>query len=107
MVFAFFNSKGLIYQHYAPCGAEIIMAYLIEVLSKFLKLLRQKRCDLHTKGCILHWDNSPLRTTTATAAFQKEKGMPHPAYSPDLALTVSHSKGVAGRHHQWRQHHQS
>ena len=81
MVFAFFDSAGLIYQHYAPLGSKINSDYLIEVLGKFLKVFRRKRGPMDAAEWILHWDNSPLHTAWSTAVFLASKGirtLPHP-----------------------------
>ena len=87
MVFAFFDSAGLIYQHYAPLGSKINSDYLIEVLGKFLKTFKKKRGPKAAEDWFLHWDNSPLHTAWVTAAFLAKKGirtLEHPPYSPDL-----------------------
>ena len=76
MVFAFFDTSGLIYQHYAKPGAKINAKYLIEVLDNFLGALRRKQAPMAlSKDWILHWDNSPLHTACATKEFLQKKGI--------------------------------
>ncbi len=37
MVLAFFDSKGLVYTHYAPRGTTVNAKYIVDALCKFLK----------------------------------------------------------------------
>ncbi len=46
MVFAFFDSSGLIYTHIAPRSTTINGIYVVDVLSKFWKNLLLKRPEM-------------------------------------------------------------
>jgi hypothetical protein len=46
MVFAFFDSRGLIYMHIAPRSATINAPYVVDVLGKFWRSLRLKRPEM-------------------------------------------------------------
>jgi hypothetical protein len=46
MVFAFFDSRGLIHTHIASRSATINAPYVVDVLGKFWRSLRLKRPEL-------------------------------------------------------------
>jgi hypothetical protein len=43
MLFAFFNSKGMIYSHIVPKGSAVNKKYIANALGNFLKQLKKKR----------------------------------------------------------------
>jgi hypothetical protein len=43
MVLAFFDSKGLIYTNFVPKARTVTAAYIIEALTHFLKVFKEKR----------------------------------------------------------------
>jgi hypothetical protein len=43
MVLAFFDSKGLIYMNFMPRGRTVTASYIIETLTRFLRVLKDKR----------------------------------------------------------------
>jgi len=57
IVLAFFYSKGLIHTSYLPRGQTVNTTYIIEALSKFLKIFRKKRPIMASQNWFLHWDN--------------------------------------------------
>ena len=88
MVFAFFDSRGLIYTHIAARSATINAPYVVDVLGKFLKQLRLKRPEMVEQEWFLHWDNAPVHTAAVVQnwlAARAIRVLPHPPYSPDLA----------------------
>lgn len=88
MLVAFFDIKGMIYQHWVPKAQTINSAYYIEVISKFLDHLRKKRPEKLEAGWILHQDNARPHTSRETMEFFAKKKinvLPHAPYSPDLA----------------------
>jgi histone-lysine N-methyltransferase SETMAR len=88
MLIAFFDFKGMIYTHYVPQGRNINSEYYIDVLSTFLKHLRQKRPEKLRQGWRLHQDNARPHTSKITMKFLEAKGIEtlfHAPYSPDLA----------------------
>lgn len=88
MLTCFFDSKGLIYQHWVPSKQTINAEYFKGVLGKFLEHLRKKRPDLIISGYLLHMDNARPHTARVTQEFLTKKGiklLDHPPYSPDLS----------------------
>ena len=89
MVIAFFNFRGVIYEHYVPKGMTMNANYTIKLLSIFLKQLHRKRPHLVSSGSwFFHWDNAPVNTARITKEMLSKKGislLEHPPYSPDLA----------------------
>ena len=85
---AFFDFEGLIYQHFVPPKQTINSVYYIEVLSKFLKHLNEKRPDKVKNGWLFHQDNARPHVSRATMEFmakRKIKLFEHAPFSPDLA----------------------
>lgn len=88
MFLAFFDSKGMVYQHYVSSGTTINSAYYCEVLAKFLHHLREKRPEKIRDGWLLHQDNARPHTSKETSEFMAKKHInlfEHAPYSPDLA----------------------
>ena len=54
MIFAFFDSDGSIYEHFAPVGAIINSNYVTEVLWRFLPVFKQKRPQMAAGEWFLH-----------------------------------------------------
>ena len=88
MVLCFFDNEGLIYTNVVPKGTMVNAAYIIDVLGRFLKKMREKRPTKLDQGFIFHWDNAPVHTASSVQEFLAKKNvelLQHPAYSPDLA----------------------
>lgn len=88
MLIAFFDFKGMIYQHYLPKGQTINSVYYMKVLTNFLVHLRKKRPEKLIDGWLLHQDNARPHVSKATMEFMTKKRinlLPHAPYSPDLA----------------------
>jgi histone-lysine N-methyltransferase SETMAR len=88
MLIAFFDSEGMIYQHYVPPKQTVNSAYYISVLTTFLSHLRRKRPAKIVHGWILHHDNARPHTSRETTEFLMSKSIEtlyHAPYSPDLA----------------------
>lgn len=88
MVISFFDCRGMVYQNYVSPGTKVNADYIVDIMGKFLRVLRRKRPDLIERGWFLHWDNAPVHTAKATMDFLDGKGvkvLPHAPYSPDLA----------------------
>ena len=54
MVFAFFDSRGMIYTRYAPIGKKVNAAYIVEVLGAFYKMFKRKRPELAEREWFFH-----------------------------------------------------
>jgi hypothetical protein len=89
MVFAFFDSRSLIYTHIASRSATINAPYVVDVLGKFWRSLRLKRPELLSQQWFFHWDNAPVHTAALVSDWIDAHGvqqLEHPPYSPDLEL---------------------
>ncbi len=90
MLIAFFDRKGMIYQHIVPHTipkTTVNSEYYIKVLKKLREHVQRKRPEI-SKSFILHQDNAPAHTSSLTRAFLdkwKIEVLGHPPYSPDLA----------------------
>lgn len=90
MLIAFFDRKGMIYQHIVPTTiprTTVNTEYYIKVLKKLREHVQRKRPEI-ANSFILHQDNAPPHTSILTRAFLdkwKIEVLEHPAYSPDLA----------------------
>jgi histone-lysine N-methyltransferase SETMAR len=88
MVFAFFDSRGLIYTHIASRSATFNAPYVVDVLGKFWRSLRVKRPELLSQQWFFHWDNALVHTPALVSDWFDAHGvqrLEHPPYSPDLA----------------------
>lgn len=88
MLVAFFDFKGMIYQHYVPPGTTINSAYYCKVLTQFLRHLQTKRPEKIRDGWLFHQDNARPHTSRETTQFMEAKSIKtlyHAPYSPDLA----------------------
>ena len=88
MVLVFFDCRGIIYTRYAPVSYKVDAAYIIDVMSAFLKSLKKKRPELTEKDWIFHWDNAPVHKAKVVKTFLEKKYvklLDHPLYLPDLA----------------------
>ncbi len=88
MVFAFFDSRGLIYTHIASRSATINAPYVVDVLGKLWWSLRLKRPELLSQQWFFHWDNMPEHTVALVSDWFDAHGvqrLEHPPYSPDQA----------------------
>ena len=80
MLLAFFYSKGIVHNEYAPDGQTINKDLYMEVLRRLRESVRRKRTEKWRDGdWILHHDNAPAHTSHLVQQLQQ------PPYSPDLA----------------------
>jgi histone-lysine N-methyltransferase SETMAR len=90
MLTLFWDYKGPILQHYMPRGLTINSKSYCDLLQNHLKpAVRSKRRGMLSSGVLLQHDNVHLHTAHATAKKITDlhlECIPHPAYSPDLAL---------------------
>jgi [histone H3]-lysine36 N-dimethyltransferase SETMAR len=75
MVMAFFDSKGLIYTHYVPKGTSVNANYIVGVLGRFLKALKQKRPIMAAADWWFHWDNAPVHTAANVQEWMAAKNI--------------------------------
>jgi hypothetical protein len=86
MVLAF-DSKGHICTNFVPRGRTVTDAYIIEALTHFLRVLKEKRLTMTARNWWLQWDNTPVHTAAvvtnwmAARRFQIIKNL---LYSLDL-----------------------
>ena len=86
----FFDCIGMIYMHWVPTGQTVNNEYYVEVLRESRKRFCQKRPALFKLG---QWhfqqDNAPVHNCIIVTDYLTKMGIktvPHPPYSPDLAL---------------------
>ena len=86
----FFDSTGMIYMHWVPTRQTVNNEYYVEVLREFRKRFRRKRPALFKLGqWYFHQDNAPVHNSILVTNYLTKMGIkavPHPPYSPDLAL---------------------
>ena len=77
-------------QHWVPTGQTVNKEYYVEVLREFRKRFRRKRPALFKSGqWHFHQDNTPVHISIFVTDYLTKMGIktvPHPPYSPDLAL---------------------
>ena len=103
MLITFFDSQGMVYQHFVPPGQKINATYYCHVLTQMRKHVWRKRPGKHV---ILHHDNASSHTAKMTKDLVASFGwevLEHPPYSPDLApndfyLFPKLKKLLRGRH---------
>ena len=90
LMIPFFDSTGMIYMHWVPTGQTVNKDYYVEVLREFRKRFRRKRPALFKSGqWHFHQDNAPVDNSILVTDYLAKMGIktvPHPPYSPDLAL---------------------
>ena len=82
----------MIYIHLVPTQQRVKKEYYVEVLREFSKRFRRKGLALFKSGqWHFHQDNAPVHNSiliTDTLTKMGIKTVPHPPYSPDLALLI-------------------
>ena len=97
MASVFWEKRGVIHVDFLPRGATINSEYYCRVLSDVHMRLRKKKSPgLITKGVVFLQDNARAHTAHCTKCTLQQlgwEGLPHPPYSPDLALSGFHLFG--------------
>ncbi|GBP33922.1 Histone-lysine N-methyltransferase SETMAR [Eumeta japonica] len=89
MATVFWDARGVIHIDYLEKGKTITGEYYSKLLDRFDVDLTQKRPHLAKKKVLFHQDNARVHTCLVTMAKIHElryELLPHPAYSPELAL---------------------
>jgi histone-lysine N-methyltransferase SETMAR len=90
MLFVFFDIRGIVHREFVPQCQTVNKKFYCEVLRRLRENIRRKRSDLwRAKNWILHDDNAPCHRALLVREFLAKRNMlslPHPPYSPDLAL---------------------
>ena len=90
LMIPFFDSTGMIYVHWVSTGQTVNKEYYVEVLREFRERFRRKRPALFKSGqWYFHQDNAPVHNSILVTDCLTKMGIktvPHPPYSPDLAL---------------------
>jgi len=85
----FWNARGIFHIDYLSSKQTINGDYYAALLDRFNNILKKKRFYLAKKKVLFHQDNARIHTCSAPMAKFNEfhyEVLPHPAYSPDLAL---------------------
>ncbi len=59
--------RGLIYTNFVPRGKTVNAMSIIEALTRFLRVLKEKRLAMAAENWWLHWDNAPVHTAAMVA----------------------------------------
>ena len=89
MATVFWDSQDVIYIDYLEKGKTNTGLYYAELLGRFDAELQKKRPHLAKKKVLFHHGNASGHTSAVATAKLVELGyelLPHPPYSPDLAL---------------------
>lgn len=90
MITSFFNGNGLQFMDIKPQGVKINASYFVEnVIQKLEKLDIVINAKYQKQMMLLHYDNAPSHNAMITQEYLNKtsfKRVPHPPYSPDLAL---------------------
>ena len=83
--------KGIFHKEFVPPGQSVNAAFYVEVLIRLRENVRVKRPDQWRNNTwLLHHNNAPAHAALLTRWFLTDNNMnvvPHPPYSPDLALS--------------------
>ncbi len=90
MLICFFDFEGILHHEFVPQKQRVKSEYNAQVLARLREKIWKKRPTLWKDNSyfILH-NNAPIHTAHHTVTCMMETEMndlPHPAYSPDLAL---------------------
>lgn len=90
MFTCFFNGSGLQFIDIKPPSVKINASYFVDrVLTKLEKLEVTQKAKRQKQMMMLHYDNAPAHNAMITQNYLSQtsfKRVPHPPYSPDLAL---------------------
>ena len=91
----FFDCNGVRHHDFLPQGHMVSKEYYLEVKSRLLEAISQKRIELwKNRSWILHHDNAPAHTTMFVQEFlakNKTVIITQPSYSPSLVPPLSFS----------------
>ncbi len=88
MVLAFFEAKGLIYTNFMPRGKTVNAMFIIEALTRFLRIFKQKKPEMAARDLWFHWYNALLHTAamiTDWMGARQFQVIQRPPFLPDLA----------------------
>ena len=90
MAIIFCDIQGIILNHLVPPKTTVTGNYYVSVIkSDLLPAIKRKRPQLMRSWILLHYDNVPSHSSQVVLDTIKELDieiLPHPAYSPDLAI---------------------
>ena len=84
----FFDSRGIVRKEFVPPGQTVNHAFYKDVLERLWKEVQRVWRD-NADDWVLQHDNAPAHTALSIREFLAKKNipvLPHPPYSPDLAL---------------------
>ena len=87
LMIPFFDSTGMIYMHWVPTGQTVNKEYYVEVLRK--RFCRKRPALFKSGQWHFHQDNAPVHNSILVTDYLTKMGIktvPHPSYSPDVAL---------------------
>ena len=88
MIIVFFDIRDIVHKEFVPPGQTVNHAFYKDVLEQLRKRVQRVRRDI-PDDWVLHHNNTPAHTALSIWEFLAKKNipvLPHPPYSPDLAL---------------------
>jgi len=88
MIIVFFDSRGIVHKEFVPPGQTVNHAFYKYVLERLRKWVQQVQTDI-ADNWVLHHNNAPAHTALSIREILAKENipvLPHPPYSPDLAL---------------------
>ena len=88
MLIIFFDSKGIVHKEFVPPGQTVNQTFYLQVL-ECLRNRAVRVCREIANVWFLQHNNAPSHTSFAVREFLAQHNittLPHPPYSPDLAL---------------------
>lgn len=93
MTCVFWDAKGILVIDFLEKEKTITGRYYTTLLEKLEAAIQEKHPGMKKKQVLFHHDNAPAHSTTIARQKLTElrfKVVPHPSYSPDLALSDFH-----------------
>ncbi len=93
----FFNSQGMVYNHYVPKGRTVNSAFIVDVPQEFLRHLKRERPHLEPGEWFLQSENAPDYSCQAGGGVLGEKKRPYMVATPALFKHTSISSSHVSR----------
>jgi hypothetical protein len=99
MIIIFFDIKGIVHKEFILAGQRVNSAYNCELLRQLRENLRRLRPELwRQKSWLLHYDNTPLRTSFSTREFLTRNNVTVILHPPYFSLFPRLKVKLKGRH---------
>ena len=99
MATVFWDRKGILSIDWLPEQSTINSDYYVRELEELREVIKRERRAKLTRGVLLQHDNARPHVSSKTNDAIRRLGfecLPHPPYSPDLALVIDRGENLAG-----------